>query len=126
MISRTIRGILGLEPKWKAWLVLTASATALYHLLCLIPLLGLLFWMLTSMPFLSLADRLGLGLFTITPNTMPLSYFLSVVYWFVVFGVVCVPILTHGRARVVAIVAGLGLLLFHVGFSWHAWSEMPF
>ena len=126
MISRTIRGILGLEPKWKAWLVLTASVTALYHLLCLIPLLGILFWMLTSMPFLALADRLGLDLFTITPNTMPLSYFLSVVYWIFVFGVVFLPVLTHGKARGGAIVAGLALLLFHVGYSWHAWSDMPF
>ena len=124
MISRTIRGILSLEPKWKAWLVLTAVATAAYHLLCLIPLLGTFFWMLTAMPFLALADVLRLDLFTI--STMPLSYFLSVVYWFLVFGFVCLPILMHSRARVVTFVTGVALLLFHVGFSWHDWSDMPF
>jgi len=124
MISKTIKSILGIEPKWKAWLVLTAVATALYHLLCLIPLLGLLLWMHTSMPFLALADGLGLDLFTI--NTMPLSYFLSVVYWFLVFGLVCLPIVTHGRARGVTIVVGLTVMLFHVGYSWHCWSDMPY
>ena len=124
MISKIIRDILGMNPKWKAWLVLTAVTTAVYHLLLPIPLLGCFLWMLTAMPFLELTDRLSLDLFT--RNTMPLSYFLSAVYWFLVFGFVYLPILMYGRLRIITIVTGIVVLLFHIGFSWHDWSDMPF
>ena len=122
-MTKIVKTMSNMHPKWKAWLLLVITATALYHVVSLIPILGSLLWSLTSMPFLILADNLGLEVYT--NDTVLFSAALSCVYWLLVFGVLFLPLLLRGRLRLASSFASVVIALFHVAYSWHAWKNLP-